>query len=100
MYITGEGLLVILLVGLVAGWLAERLVSGGGFGVIGDIAIGIVGAFIGTWLLPRIGVHVRSGTVGDIIVAAIGAIVLLLIVRLLSGGLRTRRWSFPRRRWW
>ena len=55
MYISGQALLIMLLVGLVAGWLAGKLVAGGGFGLIADIAIGIVGAFIGTWLAAPIG---------------------------------------------
>ena len=92
MHISGESLLVILLVGLVAGWLAGRIVEGGGFGLIGDIAIGIVGALIGSWLMPRFGIHIASGIVSSIIVATIGAILLLVIVRLVSG-------AYPRRRW-
>ena len=93
MRLSGEGLLVILLVGLVAGWLAGRIVAGGGFGLIGDTAIGIVGALIGSWLLPRFGVHVGAGIVSAIIVATIGAVLLLVIVGLLRGG-------YPRRRYW
>ncbi|HMF24538.1 MAG TPA: GlsB/YeaQ/YmgE family stress response membrane protein [Pseudolabrys sp.] len=91
MHISGESLLVILLVGLVAGWLAGRIVEGGGFGLIGDIAIGIVGALIGSWLMPRLGIHIASGIVSSIIVATIGAILLLVVVRLVSG-------AYPRRR--
>jgi uncharacterized membrane protein YeaQ/YmgE (transglycosylase-associated protein family) len=93
MHISGEGLLIILLVGLIAGWLAGRIVAGGGFGLIGDIAIGIVGALIGTWLLPRLGIHIGTGLVSSIVVATIGAIVLLLIIGLVRGG-------YPRRRWY
>ena len=93
MYISGQGLLIMLLVGLVAGWLAGKLVAGGGFGLIADIAIGIVGAFIGTWLLPQLGVHIGSGVISAIIVATIGAVILLLIVGLFTKG-------FPRRRYW
>ena len=99
MHISGEDLLVILLAGLVAGWLAGKIVTGGGFGLIGDIAVGIVGALIGTWLLPRLGVHIGSGFVGTTIVATIGAVLLLLIIALLSGGFPRRRWGFPWRRW-
>lgn len=99
MNISGEGLLAILLAGLIAGWLAGKIVASGGFGLIGDIAVGIVGALIGTWLLPRVGlhVHVHSGFVGLIIVATIGAIILLLVIRIASGGFRRRRWGFWRR---
>jgi uncharacterized membrane protein YeaQ/YmgE (transglycosylase-associated protein family) len=94
MHITGEGLLIMLLVGLVAGWLAGQLVAGGGFGLIPDIAIGIVGALIGTWLLPQLGIHIGSGLISAIMVATIGAVILLLIVGLF------RRGFAPRRRFW
>jgi len=93
MRITGESLLVILLVGLVAGWLAGRIVEGGGFGLIGDIAVGVVGALLGSWLLPQLGIHIASGIVSSIIVATIGAVLLLLILRFASG-------AFPQRRSW
>jgi uncharacterized membrane protein YeaQ/YmgE (transglycosylase-associated protein family) len=93
MQISDEGLLIILLVGLIAGWLAGEIVQGGGFGLVGDIAVGIVGALIGTWLLPRLGIHIGGGLVGAIVVATIGAILLLLIVGLARG-------EVPRRRYW
>jgi uncharacterized membrane protein YeaQ/YmgE (transglycosylase-associated protein family) len=83
MNMSGESLLVIIIVGVVAGWLAGQLVSGAGFGLIGDLIIGIVGAFIGGWLLPRLGIHLGVGIVGSIVNATIGAVVLLLIVRLV-----------------
>ena len=94
MHISGEGLLIMLLVGLVAGWLAGQLVAGGGFGLIPDIAIGIVGALIGTWLLPLLGIRIGSGMINAIIVATIGAVVLLLIVGFFKRGFP------PRRRFW
>lgn len=82
----GEGILVTLFVGLVAGWLAGKVVRGAGFGIIGDIIIGILGAFIAGWLFPRLGFHIGGGMVAEIIYAAIGAILLLLIVRLIRSG--------------
>lgn len=88
MHMSGESLIAIVLAGLIAGWLAGKVVAGGGFGVIGDIAVGIVGALIGSWALPHIGVHIRSGFVGTIIVAFIGAVILLLILRLVGVGRR------------
>jgi uncharacterized membrane protein YeaQ/YmgE (transglycosylase-associated protein family) len=94
MHISNESLLGILLVGLIAGWLAGRIVDGGGFGLIGDIAIGIVGAFIGSWLMPQLGIHLASGIVSAIIVATIGAVLLLAIVRLATGAYPRRRWRF------
>jgi uncharacterized membrane protein YeaQ/YmgE (transglycosylase-associated protein family) len=83
----GEGILVTLFVGLVAGWLAGKVVRGAGFGIIGDIIIGILGAFIAGWLFPRLGFAIGGGMVAEIIYAAIGAIVLLLVVRLVRGRL-------------
>jgi uncharacterized membrane protein YeaQ/YmgE (transglycosylase-associated protein family) len=80
---SGEVLLIWILVGAIAGWLASVVVRGGGMGLIGDIVVGIIGAFIGGWLLPRLGIAMPAGIVGVIIVATIGAIVLLLIIRLI-----------------
>jgi uncharacterized membrane protein YeaQ/YmgE (transglycosylase-associated protein family) len=86
MYLSSESIIVILFVGLVAGWLAGKIVRGTGFGIIGDIVVGIVGAFISTLLFPRLGFHLGSGLVSEIIYSAIGAIILLLIVRLVRTG--------------
>jgi len=92
MYLSGESLLIILLVGLIAGWLAGKIVTGAGFGLVADIAIGIVGALVGTWLLPQLGVHIGSGILTKIVVATLGAVLVLFIVGLVSGGLPRRRW--------
>src|ERR1700687_3509057 len=86
MNMSSESLLVILFVGLVAGWLAGQIVRGTGFGIIGDLVVGILGAFIGSWLLPQLGIHLGTGVVSAIVNATIGAILLLLVVRLLRGG--------------
>ena len=86
MYLSGEHLLVILFVGLVAGWLAGKVVRGTGFGIIGDIVVGIAGAFVASWLFPKLGIAIGGGVVRQIIEAAIGAIILLLIVRLVRTG--------------
>jgi uncharacterized membrane protein YeaQ/YmgE (transglycosylase-associated protein family) len=83
---SAESLLIILLIGLVAGWLAGLIVQGTGFGLIADICIGIVGALIGSWLFPQLGIHIGEGMVGAIIAATIGAVLLLLILRLVSRG--------------
>lgn len=89
-----ETLLVILFVGLIAGWLAGQIVRGHGFGLVGDIVVGIIGAFIGGWLLPRLGVHIGIGLVASIFDATIGAIVLLLVLRFVRGGGSLQgRWS-------
>ena len=87
MHISNESLLVILVVGLVAGWLAGKIVRGAGFGLIGDLVIGIVGAFVGGWLLPRIGIHLVTGIISAIVNATIGAVLLLLVVGLLRGSI-------------
>jgi uncharacterized membrane protein YeaQ/YmgE (transglycosylase-associated protein family) len=86
MVLSLESILTILLVGLVAGWLAGQVVQGTGFGVVGDIVIGIVGAFIAAWLFPMLGLRLGGGYIGAIIAAAIGAILLLVIVRLIKRG--------------
>ncbi|HEY2135188.1 MAG TPA: GlsB/YeaQ/YmgE family stress response membrane protein [Xanthobacteraceae bacterium] len=79
-----ESLVVWLIVGAIAGWLAGQVVRGGGFGLIGDIVVGIVGAFIAGLLLPRLGIILGSGIIGAIIDAFIGAVILLVIVRLIK----------------
>ena len=86
MVLSNEGILVILFVGLVAGWLAGKIVRGTGFGIVGDIIVGILGAFIAGWLFPRLGFHIGGGIAAEIIYSAIGAILLLLIVRLIRTG--------------
>lgn len=97
MHLSNENLLIILLVGLIAGWLAGQLMRGSGFGLIGDLIVGLVGAAIGDWLLPRLNIHLGTGIVALVINALIGAILLLFILRLIGGGgWGYRRW---RRRW-
>ena len=86
MHLTNESIVIILLVGLVAGWLAGVIVRGAGFGLIGDMAIGVVGALIASWLLPQLHIGLGVGIVRQIIDATIGAVLLLLVVRLVRGG--------------
>ena len=86
MVLSNESILVILVVGLVAGWLAGKVVRGTGFGIIGDIIVGIAGALIASLLFPKIGIHLGTGLVSEIIYSAIGAVILLLIVRLVRSG--------------
>ena len=81
---TVEAIIVILLVGAIAGWLAGLIVRGIGFGLIGNIIVGIVGAFIAGWLLPRIGIAIGGGIIASIINATIGAVILLVIVGLFK----------------
>ena len=72
------------LIGLVAGWLAGLIMKGGGFGVIGDIVVGILGALLGGFLFNALGLSSGGGLLGAIIVATIGAIVLIFILRLIK----------------
>ncbi|MCM2451246.1 GlsB/YeaQ/YmgE family stress response membrane protein [Agrobacterium vitis] len=80
---SNQRLLVFLLVGALAGWLAGLVVRGGGVGLIGDILVGIIGAFIAGWLFPRLGFSLGTGIVRAIGNATVGAIVLLLLLRLV-----------------
>jgi uncharacterized membrane protein YeaQ/YmgE (transglycosylase-associated protein family) len=72
------------LIGLVAGWLAGTLMKGGGFGIIGDIVVGVLGALLGGFLFSSIGLSAGAGLIGAIIVATIGAIVLIFLLRLIK----------------
>ena len=79
-------LFVFLIVGLVAGWIAGKIVRGAGFGLIGDMVVGVIGAFIGGWLRMQfhlIPIVAGSALINEIIYAAIGAILLLLVLRLI-----------------
>ena len=78
------GLVWLLVVGLVAGWLAGTLVKGGGFGLVGDLIVGVLGAVIGGFLFGQLGIAAGAGLIGSIVVATIGAVVLLLAVRLIK----------------
>lgn len=79
-----ETILIWILVGAVAGWLAGLVVRGFGFGLVGNIIVGIIGAFLGGWLLGMAGLGVGGGILGSIFTAFIGAVVLLLIVRVVK----------------
>jgi uncharacterized membrane protein YeaQ/YmgE (transglycosylase-associated protein family) len=72
------------LIGLCAGWLAGQLVKGGGFGVVGDIVVGVIGALLGGYLFSLLGVSAGGGLLGSLVVATIGAIVLLFGIRLVK----------------
>ncbi len=78
-----ETLIVWLVVGAIAGWLAGVIVKGYGFGLVGNIVVGIIGAFVGGWLFSNLGVAVGGGIVSAIIGATLGAVVLLLLIRLI-----------------
>ena len=72
-----------LVIGAIAGWLASQLIRGGGYGLIGDIVVGIIGAVIAGYLLPLVGIHLGAGFVRSVINAFIGACLLLAALRLV-----------------
>ena len=80
-----ESLIIWLVIGLIAGWIAGKVVRGSGFGILGDMIVGIVGAVIAGWLFPKLGIGaiVAQPFINNVIFAAIGAIILLLVLRLV-----------------
>lgn len=81
-----------IIVGLIAGWLAGQVMRGGGYGLVGDIIVGVVGGLLGGWIattLLHIGAGVNGINVESILVAFFGAVVLLILMRLLRGGRRS-----------
>ena len=79
-----EALIIILMIGAIAGWLAGLIVRGMGFGLLGNIVVGIVGAFIANWLLPQIGIVIGGGMIAAVINATIGAVILLFAIGLIK----------------
>ena len=79
-----QAIIVWLIIGAVAGWLAGKIVEGTGFGLIVDIIVGIVGALIGGWLAGVLGIDIGGGLISSIIVAVVGAVILLLMLRLIK----------------
>jgi uncharacterized membrane protein YeaQ/YmgE (transglycosylase-associated protein family) len=73
-----------ILIGLLAGWLAGQVMKGGGYGVLGDIIVGIIGALLGGWLFGALGIFPGGGLIGSLIVAFIGACILIWLVRLIK----------------
>jgi uncharacterized membrane protein YeaQ/YmgE (transglycosylase-associated protein family) len=78
-----QSLVLFLVIGLVAGWLASRIMRGGGFGLVGDLVVGVIGAFLGGWLFNLLGISL-GGILGALVTALIGAIVLLYLLRLIK----------------
>ncbi|MGN6193032.1 MAG: GlsB/YeaQ/YmgE family stress response membrane protein [Rhodanobacteraceae bacterium] len=78
-----ESIIVWLIVGAIAGWLAGLIVRGGGFGLLGNIVVGIIGAVVAGWLLPQLGINLGTGVIRAIINAAIGGIIVLVILSLI-----------------
>jgi uncharacterized membrane protein YeaQ/YmgE (transglycosylase-associated protein family) len=80
-------IIVILIIGAVAGWLGSTIYTGSGLGLIGNIVVGIIGSFVGYWALGKLGINLGTGWIGAILTGAIGAIIILILVNLI----------FPRR---
>lgn len=80
---TAQSIIVILIIGAIAGWLAGLIVRGAGFGLIGNIVVGIVGALVASWLLPRLGLNLGSSAFRDIINATIGGVIVLVILSFI-----------------
>jgi len=78
------GWLAWIIVGLIAGWLAGKVMQGGGYGVLMDIILGIIGGILGGWIFGRLGLNIGYGMIGSIIVAFIGAVILVWITRLIK----------------
>ncbi len=83
-----DSIIVWLIVGAIAGWLAGLIVKGAGFGLLGNIVVGIIGAVVAGWLLPKLGINLGSGIVSAIIDSAIGGVVVLVILSLIRRALR------------
>ncbi len=79
-----ETIIIWLVIGAIAGWLAGQIMKGGGFGLVGDIVVGIIGSVVAGWLLPRVGLYIGGGFIAEIINAVIGAVILLFVVRLVK----------------
>jgi uncharacterized membrane protein YeaQ/YmgE (transglycosylase-associated protein family) len=77
-------LLWFLIVGLIAGWLAGLVMKGGGYGVVGDMIVGVIGALLGGWLFGQLGISAGGGLLGAIIVAFIGALILIFLLRVIK----------------
>ncbi|MFN4081232.1 MAG: GlsB/YeaQ/YmgE family stress response membrane protein [Saprospiraceae bacterium] len=84
-------LIIMLIIGAAAGWLAGFVRQGQGFGLLGNIVIGIIGSFVGDWLFRQLGIQVSSGLLGAILRATVGAVVLLFVLGLVQGGSRQTR---------
>ena len=77
-------ILAALIIGAIAGWLAGLIVRGAGFGLIGNIVVGIIGALVAGWVLPQLGIVLATGTLGSILDATVGAVIVLVILSLIK----------------
>ncbi len=78
-----QSLILFLVIGLAAGWLAGLIMKGGGFGLVGDLVVGVIGALLGGWLFSLLGISL-GGIIGSLVMALVGAMVLLFLVRLIK----------------
>ena len=81
-----DSLLMFLIIGAIAGWLAGKFMKGSGFGVVGNIVVGIIGAVIGGWVFGIVGLPATTGLLGSIVVSTVGACILLFLVNLVKKG--------------
>lgn len=82
---SAQNLIVFLVIGILAGWLAGKIMKGSGFGLLGDLVVGVVGAFLGGWIFGLLGIA-AYGLIGSLITALVGALILLYIIRLIKRG--------------
>ena len=78
------GILAVIVIGAIAGWLAGLIVRGAGFGLIGNIVVGIIGALVAGWVLPQLHVELAAGMLGSILDATVGAVIVLVILSLIK----------------
>lgn len=79
----GQGIIITLILGALAGWLGGQLYQGSGLGLLGNIAVGIIGGFIGYWVFGKLGIRLGSGWLGYILTAGVGACILLALINLI-----------------
>jgi uncharacterized membrane protein YeaQ/YmgE (transglycosylase-associated protein family) len=79
-----QSLILFLVIGILAGFLAGKIMKGSGFGVLGDLVIGVVGAFLGGWLFSLFGISTGGGLLGALVMAVVGALFLLYLIRLVK----------------
>ena len=80
-----ESIIIIVVMGLVSGWLAGVIWKGSGFGIVGNIVIGVVGAFIGSWVFQQLGISIGHGILSSVISSVAGALILLFVIGLIKG---------------
>ncbi len=77
-------IILFIVIGIIAGWLAGKIMKGKGFGLIGDLIVGVAGSFLGSWLFGLMKISAGGGFLGDLVTALVGAVVLLFVLRLIK----------------